>query len=149
VPPRPDRLPLIVLSLVFVALALGGVGAVYTLGKLIPSHDVTSGTSAAPTSAEATTVSREPRRAPAYAGLTPDRAARFAVLDFAPLLGTSGQSGADIGTIATTGKKLGRTRCYHAGHWNQYWRVSFAGGSPIFESRKQALVFCNRNPHVI
>jgi len=80
-----------------------------------------------------------------YAGLTSDQAAKLAASDFAKLLT---QSGVGDTEIATNGEKLARTRCRDGGRWRPYWRVSFAGGSPLFESRRRGLLVCSRNPHV-
>jgi hypothetical protein len=148
-PRRPDRLPRVVLAIGIVILAAAGVSAVYALGKPTASHDVLRSASAGSTSAgDSTSRTTGPRTAPRYAGLTHERTANLAATDLATLLG-SGSSGSAGGVIATSGSRLIRTRCFHSGHWSAYWNVRFAGGSPVFESRRQALVFCNRNPHVI
>src|SRR5262249_32660842 len=141
-----DRLPYIVVPAMLVAFALAGVGVVYAVAKVPISFSSASHSDAPTSTRAATTVTQEVTRGPMYAGLTPDRAANFAAIDLAMLVGM-GQS--DDVQLATPDRRVSRTRCFHSGHWKPYWSVSFHGGSPIFESRRQALVFCNRNRNVI
>ena len=143
--PHRDRLPFVVVPLLFAALALAGVAAVYGGARLSDSLDIPGGPAEVATSPpESTGDAVEPRRALRYAGLTRDEAARFAASDLATLIGSSSPE-----AIVTDDRELGRTRCFHAGHWRAYWRVSFAGGSPVYESRPDALYYCNGNAHVI
>jgi len=146
--PQRDRLPLIVLPVMFVVIAIAGVATVFGLAKLTPNGAARSADALPTSSTESTAAQEPPRATPGYAGLRPDRAATFAAVDFAKLLGVSG-SGIAGGVVATADRKVSRTRCFHSSHWSPYWRVTFAGSSPIFESRRQALVFCNRNEHII
>jgi hypothetical protein len=130
-------------------LGVAAVLVVYALGKLIESHDSASSPRAAPTHVRiSTTMKQEPVRTQKFAGLTGVQASKFAASDLAALVGI-GPHSSEGAAIATTGRKLSRTRCFHSGHWEPYWRVSFAGGSPVFESARTALVFCNRDRRVL
>jgi hypothetical protein len=132
--------------MLFVVVA-GVIGAI-ELRKLLPSHDATSATDAAPRFGDSTSVRAGRSRMLRYAQLTAGQATRLAVSDLGTLVGI-GSSIPGNAQIVTSGRRLDRTRCFHAGHWKPYWSVSFAGGSPIFESGRDALMFCNRDPQVI
>jgi hypothetical protein len=143
--PSRDRVPLVVLPVTLLVLVIAGVASVYGLANLTSHGSAEHGDGPATAPVESTTSQAQ---AAAYAGLTGDRAAKFAAADFAKLLGIS-DSDEQGGAVATIGRELDRTRCFHSRHWRPYWRVSFAGGSPIFESKPYALVFCNRNSRII
>src|SRR5262245_14414975 len=91
---RRDRLPLVVVPLLFATLALAGVVAVYVFATLTDSLDIRGGAGEVATSPpESTAVVVQPRRAVRYAGLTRDEAARFAASDLATLIGSSSPDG--------------------------------------------------------
>ena len=147
--PRRDRLPQIVFALAL-GIAIALVGAAAYLSTTVSWHwtgkqeagSESTQTTSKPAGATATT-----RHLVVYAGLTRDQAATFAASDFAKLLGGSG-SGVTGSGVATDGQVLARTRCLDGHRWTAYWRVSFVGGSPVFESRRRGLLVCNKNPRI-
>lgn len=93
--------------------------------------------------------SEAPRRGSVpYAGLTENEASIRAASDWRRILEESGTSSPGE-TVAQANPRFARTRCLHAGRWQAYWRVTFAGTSAIFESQKRGLLFCNRDTSVI
>jgi len=145
---RPDRLPLIALAVLLVALpAMAGIGA-YLVSTNVPAF-WKRGTAVVTRTARVPPTTRAHPRDPSYAGLTHDQAMRFATADFVRFLARSGVPLSPDEVIANDNPRLTKTRCIDAGTRRPYWRVAFGASSPIFESRDRALLVCNRNAHVV
>lgn len=80
-----------------------------------------------------------------YAGITRAEAARLAAADFTSLLGDSVPSGA---TVATDNPRFEHARCLERHHFGPYWKVTFDRESPIFESKRDGLLFCDHDTSV-
>jgi hypothetical protein len=152
-PPGRDRLPLVILGIFVVVAFLAGGGIWYLVSQATGTKGEAPATAASSTTAPTIAAKRGRTRGAAYAGVSREQARRFAAIDTAKLvkssLGSTLTQEQMIAEYLTINSRLSRTRCFHDGHWGLYWRVSFAGASPMFESRDRGLLFCNHNTHVI